>query len=114
MKQVGFIENLHEIVLNGSKTITWRPWDDKNLSKGDIFICVDMATRVPFAKAKIIEVHEKPFKDLRPEDKDGHEKFASDKEMYEVYSGYYDRPVDKNTIVKIIKFKLVKDQNGGS
>jgi len=109
VKKVGFIKDLHVIVLNGQKTITWRLWDDKNLQKDDVFICVDMVTRVPFAKAKIIKVWEKPMGKLLPEDKDGHKKFASDEEMYKTYSKYYNRPVDENTIVKIIKFSLVKE-----
>lgn len=111
MKQVGFIKDLHKLVLGGQKTITWRLWDDKNLQIGDGFICVDMVTREPFAKAKILDVWEKPMGKLTNEDKDGHEKFNSDKEMYETYGSYYKRPVDKNTIVKIIKFKLIKDNN---
>jgi hypothetical protein len=34
MKQVGFIKDLHELVLSGTKNITWRLWDDKKLQKG--------------------------------------------------------------------------------
>lgn len=107
-KQLGFHKDLHRIVLNGSKTITWRLWDDKDLQKGDIVTCVDMITREPFAKAKIIKVWEKPMGELEEKDKDNHEKFLSDEEMYRTYSSYYKRPVDKSTIVKIIKFKLIE------
>jgi len=109
LKAVGFIKDLQEIVLNGSKTITWRLWDDKDLQEGNVFSCVDMVTRAPFAKAKITQVQEKPFKDLKSEDKDGHEKFASDQEMYDTYARYYHKKVDENTIVKIIKFELIKE-----
>lgn len=39
--------------------------------------------------------------------KDGHEKFASKEEMYATYSTYYNKTVDENTLVKIIKFELI-------
>jgi len=45
---------------------------------------------------------------LTEEDKDGHEKFTTEREMYETYSSYYKRTVDETSPVKVIKFELVK------
>ena len=60
-----------------------------------------------FAKAKITNVVEKKFKDLDEKDMERHEKFVSKEEMYETYSTYYNRTVDENTLVKIIKFEIL-------
>ena len=44
---------------------------------------------------------------LTEEDKQGHEPFSSDEEMYKTYSGYYNIEVTSNTPLKIIKFQLI-------
>lgn len=80
--------------------------DDKSLEKDDIIsLCTTQGKE--FAQAKIQWVKETRFKDLTPQDKQGHEKFSSDKEMYETYGFYYKTKVTPNTKVKVIKFKLV-------
>jgi len=44
---------------------------------------------------------------LTNDDWEGHEKFSSETEMYKAYTKHYGgKKVDKNTKVKIIKFKL--------
>lgn len=60
-----------------------------------------------FAKAVVISVNETIFQKLSKEDKEGHEKFASDREMYRTYSRYYKTEVGPQTKVKVVKFKLV-------
>ncbi len=96
------------LVESGSKTSTWRLFDDKDLSVGDIIELRQFGKGTPFANAKIIFVDEKPFGEFTPEDKEGHESFTSEEQMYDTYSGYYNRPVDSATIVKIIRFELLK------
>lgn len=63
-------------------------------------------TNDKFAEAKIIKVVEKRFGDLTDNDKEGHEQFKDDSEMYSTYSDYYHLPVDFDTLVKIIWFEL--------
>ena len=63
--------------------------------------------REPFAKAKIINVVEKKFKDLDEKDMEGHESLNQKEEMYATYSNYYNKTIDENTLVKIIKFELI-------
>ena len=48
------------------------------------------------------------FGELTDEDWKGHEKFESEKKMYDTYSKYYNQKVGENSPVKIIKFKLIK------
>ena len=106
MKTLKFRESLSKLILQEKKYATWRLSDDKNLSVGDIISFLVWETKEEFVKAKIIEIKETTFGELTDEDWDGHEKFSSDKEMYKTYSEYYNRQVDKNSPVKIVKFEL--------
>lgn len=51
---------------------------------------------------------EKPLGKLTTQDKTGHEKFNSEKEMYKAYKKYYQKEVGPETLVKIIRFKIIK------
>lgn len=108
MKVIKFRHYLVPLVLSGEKDITWRLFDDKDLSVGDDIELQIFAKNEPFAYGKIVKVIEKPFKKLSFEDKAGHEKFNSDQEMYATYSKYYKTEVGPETLVKIIWFKLKK------
>jgi hypothetical protein len=109
MKTVKFRDYLVPLVLSGEKNSTWRLFDDKNLSAGDEIDLKEFGKEQSFGRAKITRVIEKPFKDLSEEDRQGHETFSSDKEMYERYSGYYNTEVGPDSVVKIIWFELLKD-----
>jgi uncharacterized protein (DUF1697 family) len=105
MKTLKFRKTLGDLILSGSKNTTWRLFDDKDLSVGDRVSFVVWETGEPFAEVTLSDVRETTFGKLTPEDWDGHEKFASDAEMYETYSRYYSRPVTADSPVKIIKFR---------
>ncbi len=106
MKTLKFRESLSKLILQGGKNTTWRLFDDKNLSTGDVVSFLVWETKEEFAKAKLVDVKETIFGELTDEDWDGHEKFSSDEEMHRTYSKYYHRQVGKNSPVKIIKFEL--------
>ena len=106
MKKLKFHPDLIPLVLNGSKTTTWRLFDDKYLQVADKLFLLNSKTEEKFAQAEIVEVVEKSFKNLTDDDWVGHEKFSSNQEMYKTYSRYYGCEVNENTILKIIKFKL--------
>ncbi len=106
MKQLRFAEPLPQKILNNEKYSTWRINDEKNIVEGDeLSLCYK--DRKEFAKAITIKVKETKFKDLTDEDWEGHEKFNSDEEMYNIYSNYYGFKVTPDTNVKIIKFRLL-------
>ena len=106
MKQLRFAEPLPKLVLGGQKDTTWRINDDKEISVGDqLSLCYN--DRREFAKAEVLWVKETTFENLSNEDKEGHEKFSSDEEMLQTYSGYYNMKVEPKTKIKIIKFKLL-------
>ena len=95
MKTLKFREKLSKLILQKEKNTTWRLFDDKNLSVGDIVSFLVWETKVEFAKAKLTEIKEATFGKLTDKDWEGHEKFLSDEEMYKTYSKYYSRQVKK-------------------
>ncbi|HUD05388.1 MAG TPA: ASCH domain-containing protein [Candidatus Saccharimonadales bacterium] len=114
MKVLKFRDYLVPLVVSGEKDSTWRLFDDKDLTVGDDIELRVLITNKPFAKAKITKVIEKRFGDFTENDKQGHEKYNSNDEMYAEYTKYYKVPVDSSTIVKIIWFELEPGSKAGS
>ncbi len=106
-KTLKFRRELADLILAGHKNVTWRLFDDKSLAEGDVVDLLIWGTLEKFATAHLTEVREKRMGELVEPDFEGHEKFASTEEMYTTYSTYYGRPVDVDTPVKIIRFRLV-------
>ncbi len=107
MKTVKFTSALTRLVLDGSKTATWRLFDDKDLSVDDKIELMNSDNKKVFAQAEITKVKEKKLKDIVDGDFDGHEKFLNPEEMLATYRKYYGEKVDWNTIVKMIDFKII-------
>ncbi len=108
MKIVKFRSYLIPLVLSGEKNSTWRLFDDKNLTVGDVIELREFITLRHFANAQITKVIEKSFVDLDAQDKLGHETFESNEEMYKTYSKYYQTDVGPSTTVKVIWFDLIQ------
>lgn len=108
MKRMKFAPNLMPLILEGKKTSTWRLWDDKDLTTGDIVEFANSETLEVFAKAELTKVIEKPFKELTEEEKVGHEKYKDEKELFKTFEDYYHKSVNENTTFKIVWFKLIK------
>ena len=108
MKTLKFAPPLAKMILEGNKTTTWRLFDDKDLQPGDKLNLQNCETGEDFAKAEILEIQEKELGKLENADFDGHEKFLDQEDMLKQYREYYGEKVNLNTIVKVIKFKLVK------
>lgn len=106
-KTLKFQPELVPLILDGSKTTTWRLFDDKNLATGDIIIFIKRPELVSFALAKLTSVIEKPLGQLTDDDKRGHEAFASNEKMYEWYTNVYHRLVTPETLVKLVQFELL-------
>lgn len=106
MKQIKFTRPLSQQILTGTKTTTWRLFDDKDLKEVDLLELLVSDTKEKFAEATILKLTEKTFSNLTNEDWEGHGKFSSDQEMYETYSRYYNQKVTPQTKLKIIKFRL--------
>ncbi len=106
-KTLKFREHLVPLVLSGEKDTTWRLFDDKNLTVGDKVEMVNSNTGEKFAEVELLSVKIKILGELQPTDFTGHEKFASNEEMYDTYRRYYGDRVGPDTEVKIIGFKLL-------
>lgn len=104
---MSFRHHFAEQIIDGKKNVTWRLFDDKDLQVGDELELIDSETKVRFAHAVITEMREKKLGEIDDVDYVGHETYASNDEMIQTYKGYYNDQVDANTVVKIIKFKLV-------
>jgi len=107
MKTLKFRPHLAKEIMEGRKTTTWRLFDDKVLQVGDQLTLQNWETSEDFAKAEVTEVREKTLGELQDYDFDGHEKYNSQEEMLKHYKEYYGDKVNLDTIVKIIKFKLL-------
>ena len=110
MKRLKFADHLIQLILDGLKTKTWRINDDKNLKEKDLLSLTNVKGE-EFAKAIIISAKETIFKKVDKYDKEGHEKFSSDEEMYLTYSKYYNMKITPKTKLKIITFKLIPIPN---
>lgn len=108
MKQIKFANDLVSKILNGSKTATWRLFDDKDLQTGDQLEFLNRESGEMFARAEITSVQEKSLGEITESDFSGHETFSDREKMLETYRGYYGPEVGWETMVKMIHFKLLE------
>ena len=107
MKTLKFKSHLAQQILDGTKTVTWRLFDDKDLQTGDKLELINSDTGEKFADAEIAGAREKKLGEIDDSDFDGHEKYESSEEMLRHYKEYYGDRVDLDTMIKIITFKLL-------
>ena len=105
-KKLRFADSLPELIMIGQKTATWRINDEKDIRTGD-FLSLCRNDGSEFVNARVLSAKEVAFKDMTAQDKEGHEKYVSDREMFEKFSQYYNISVGTDTLVKIIKFRIV-------
>ena len=109
MKTLKFKENLIPKILDGSKKVTWRIFDDKDLSFGDILSFLNSETGEAFANVEIIGVQEKKIGELTQEDL----KLNNYKDIPQVIDShkvYYGDNLSVDTPIKIVFFKIGKRQ----
>jgi hypothetical protein len=102
MKSLKFRRELIEMMKKGEKTVTWRLFDDKELTEGDLVELVDWDSKevVGSAVLGLVSVH--PLGELYDTDTAGHEEYTSPEQMLETYKNYYGDKVTLNTEVKVI------------
>lgn len=106
MKTLKFTPELVSKIISGEKTSTWRLFDDKDLKLGDDLVFINKHTGESFGDATITSLKIRTLGTLTDDDWLGHERFASEEEMYATYRTYYGSRVDKNSEVKIITFEF--------
>ena len=104
MKTLKFYPHLVKQIVEGEKTSTWRLFDDKDLRENDVVSFINKETGEVFGTATITSLIVKTFGTLEKNDWLGHEKFASEEEMYETYRNYYGDKVNPDSEVKILIF----------
>ncbi len=109
MKTLKFTPDLCVQILSGTKTSTWRLFDDKDLQVGDELIFVNKETLKSFGTALITSVVIKTLGTLEEADWAGHERFASDEVMYQTYRSFYGDKVSADTEVKLLQFTFASD-----
>lgn len=107
MKSLKFTEDLVPLILSGKKTSTWRLFDDKNLQAGDELVFINKQTGEEFAKAVITEVKSKEIQNIELSDHEGHGKPKSNEEILKEFKEIYGSEVALNSVLKIVKFKLI-------
>jgi hypothetical protein len=106
MKTLKFYPNLCVQILSGEKTVTWRIHDDKDLQVNDEIQFVNRETKTVFGVGTIAHTQIKTLGTLEKSDWEGHERFASEEEMYATYRFYYGDTVGPPTEVKRINFSF--------
>ena len=106
MKTLKFKTNLVEMIMSGKKTVTWRLFDDKDLTIGDELEFVNKGTMEKFANAIIVGIRKKRLGDIEGKDFEGHETYESRDDMFKEMVKNYGEKINGDTIVKIVEFKL--------
>ena len=109
MKTLKFKDFKAKWILEGVKTSTMRLFDDKDLKEGDELELVNSDSGEVFSKAIITKVVYKKLGEIDDVDLDGHEKWDSKDEMLQSLIKYYGDKVNLDTMVKVVKFKLIND-----
>lgn len=104
MKTLKFKTHLVEQILAGTKTSTWRLFDDKDIQVGDIIDVFNKDNGDQFGVVTITSVKVKTLGTLEESDWEGHERYDSEAVMYAEYRSYYGDRVSSDTEVKIIHF----------
>ena len=107
MKTLKFKNNLADLILRGEKTATWRLFDDKNLQVGDLLNFQVKETGNNFARAEIIDIKEKKLREVVKEDYAGIGEYEKIEDKIKSLKKHYGDNVNLDTVVKIIKFKLI-------
>lgn len=107
-KAIGFAPELVSLVLDGSKTLTYRLGDTWNfLNPGDSILTEDSSSHEVFAELEITLKEICTFESL-PNNADGHEIYESTEKRRVTFERYYGREVADSEPVIVIGFKVIK------
>lgn len=107
-KTIGFAPDLVPLVLDGSKTLTYRLGDKYDFLKvGDRILTDNSGTGKVFAELEITHKEKGTFGTLR-DDREGHEMYRSSEERRATFEKYYKRPVSDDEPAIILGFKVIR------
>lgn len=107
-KILKFVPELARLILQGTKTRTFRLFDDKKLESGDeLTLAIRYKDQIlPFAEALITDVYRKRLEEINEKDFVGHEQIDDDLVAY--YRHFYGSAVTVESEVKIVTFLVTK------
>ena len=117
MKTLKLDHKLAEMVKRGTKTSTWRIYDDKDIRVNDDVELIDKVKPADptswqsLGTAKVNMVLEKRLGEITDSDTDGHDDYPTREAMLADFQKYYGPQVTFETPVKIIHFTLSKKNN---
>lgn len=110
MKKLKLDHGLAQMVSVGTKTSTWRLFDDKDLTVNDVVELIDKVepeqpqTWKLIGTGRINRIIEKRVGDIQPEDYEVQSEYEAPEERLKAYRGYYGDQVTWDTPVKMIYF----------
>lgn len=112
MKTLKFDHKFAQEIAEGSKTSTWRLYDDKDLSVNDHIKIIDKldpndpTSWAVIGESIVKEIVEKKLGDVTDKDMAGHEVYGNHEEMLETYRQRYGNRVGLDDPVKMIYFEF--------
>lgn len=106
MKTIKFAPHLVAHLRDGTKTTTWRLFDDKDLVVGDVIALVDKESLVHVGTARIASVHAKALGAVTSVELTEHG-YPDINAMYDNLRSYYGDRVTPDTEVKMITFDSI-------
>jgi ribonuclease HI/uncharacterized protein YqfB (UPF0267 family) len=111
MNKLKFSSELVPQIVDEKYTTTWRLFDDKNISIGDIVELVNSQTNEVFAKAEVVSITQKYLKDINDYDMKNHKKYDSLDSIISDFKRFYGDAVNAELIVKMYDFKILNSNN---
>ncbi|MBP9759974.1 MAG: hypothetical protein KBD24_01240 [Candidatus Pacebacteria bacterium] len=106
MKTIKFAPHLIAQLRDGTKTTTWRLFDDKDLSVGDIVSLVDKESLTEVGTAFVARIVSKSLKEITDEELAEHG-YADVDDMYHNLHTYYGDRVTPEAEVKMLTFDQI-------
>lgn len=106
-KDISFASDLIPLILNGSKTLTYRLGDKyASLNVGDMLNIRDSSSDMIFAIAEVTEKSTVPFGEL-PIDRKGHEVYPSKDAQRKIFKQYYGRDIEDDELMLVLGFRII-------
>jgi ribonuclease HI len=117
MKALKVNHSLAQLILKGQSSVTWRLYDDKDLSVNDFVQIIDKldperpATWKVIGIAQITKIVEKPLGDTEPSEYEL-SNLSTQAQVLKTYRRYYGSNVSSSTPVKIVHFSFTPEEVG--